>query len=302
MRTHALRKACLTACFLLLTSTGVLASDPLLEARRDAQHRINVSGRQSMLSERIAKAACLAARDPTNGSQVQELFEAREIFMFSRKALRTGDVAMGLAPETSLAPVLVKAADLAHQYDGTVYDFAAALPTAVKQPKLEKIYELSLPVLTGLNDAVEYLELQHKDGHLMRRGLASALNVSGQQRTLSQKMAKEVCEIASGYEPRETRLHLKGTIALFMSSHELLKRSLIELNMDVREGMPIASQLMLIERHWAGLSKLYTQISEGGAPSDEDLATVAAESKVLLGELNRTVELYEAIDIPPAMN
>jgi hypothetical protein len=273
-----------------------------LEARRDAQHRINVSGRQSMLSERIAKAACLAARDPTNGSQVQELFEAREIFMFSRKALRTGDIAMGLAPESSLAPVLVRAADLAHQYDGTVYDFAAALPMIVNKGKLEKIYQLSLPVLTGLNDAVEYLELQHRDGHLMRRGLATALNVSGQQRMLSQKMAKEVCEIAAGYSPAETRLHLKGTIALFVSSHEALKRSLIELNMEMKDGMPIASQLMLVERHWARLSKLYTQISEGGAPSEEDLTVVAAESKALLAELNHTVDLYEAIDIPPATN
>ena len=55
-------------CFLLLTVASVIAAAPELEARRNAQHWINISGRQRMLSQRIAKAVCLAARDPQTAS------------------------------------------------------------------------------------------------------------------------------------------------------------------------------------------------------------------------------------------
>ena len=296
------RKTAFAACLVMLTAAGTLAGASDMEARRDAQHRINVSGRQRMLSERIAKAACLAARDPANGQQMQEMTEARTLFVASMKALTAGSKEIGLAPEPQVAPVLETTTQLADQYDLAVDQFTAAFPAQRYQEKLEWIYDLSLPVLTGLNDAVEYLEAQHKDGHLIRRGLAIALNVSGRQRMLSQKMSKEVCEIASGYQPEETRKHLKGTIALFMSSHEQLKRGVMEMKIAEKDGLPIVSQLMLVERHWRELSKIYIRVSEDGAPSEQDLKTIAVESKTFLAELNRAVEMYEAIDIPPGVS
>jgi hypothetical protein len=300
MGAFTVRKAVFAACLILVTASGTLAADPVVEARRDAQHRINVSGRQCMLSQRIAKAACLAARDPANGQQLQEMTEARTLFVASMKALTAGSKEIGLAPELQVAPVLETTTQLADQYDLAVDQFTAAFPAQPYQEKLEWIYELSLPVLTGLNDAVEYLESQHKDGHLIRRGLAIALNVSGRQRMLSQKMSKEVCEIASGYKLDETRKHLKGTIALFISSHEQLKRGVMEMKIAEKDGLPIVSQLMLVERHWRELSKIYIRVSENGAPSEQDLKTIAVESKTFLAELNRAVEMYELIDIPQA--
>ncbi len=291
---------CLAIWFMLLNASGALAADPVAEARWDAQHRINVSGRQRMLSQRIAKAACLAARDPANAKQLQEMADARALFTASMKALKSGSAEIGLAPLQEGVPVLDTATELAAQYEAAASEFAAAFPAKPYQERLEKIYELSLPVLTGLNDAVEYLEARHKDGHLIRWGLAVALNVSGRQRMLSQKMSKEVCEIASGYKPDETRKHLKGTIALFISSHESLKHGVIEMKLGEKDGLPIAIQLMTVERHWQELSKVYIRVNEGGAPAGEDLKTVAVESKTFLAELNRAVELYELIDIPPA--
>ncbi len=290
------RKAALAACLVMLTASGVLAADPDLEARRAVRNRISVSAGQRMLSERIAKAACLAAREPANGQLLQEMSEARAQFAASMKALKSGSAENPLARERDPAPDLGAVTELANQYDAAAGEFAAAFPAQPYQAKLERVYELSLPVLTGWNDAVEYLEAQHKDGHSIRRGLAIALNVSGRQRMLSQKMVKEVCEIASGYKPEETRKHLEGTIALFNSSHEALKRGPIDMKVNEKEGLPIVSQLVLIERHWRELSKIYVRISEGGAPSGEDLKTVAAESRTFLAELNRAAELYEAAD------
>ena len=296
------RGVSLAVVFVMLFAAPVLAADPYAEARRDAQHRINVSGRQRMLSQRIAKAACLATRSPENGEQLREMFDAQALFVSSAKALRSGSTEIKLAPEqeADLLPVLEEATQLASQYDAAVNALAAAFPAKPYQEKLEAIYELSLPVLSGLNDAVEQLETKHEDGHLIRPGLANALNVSGRQRMLSQKMSKELCMLASGYKPQETRAHMRGTVALFVSSHERLKRGLMQMALNEKDASAISSQLALIERHWRELGNIFVRVSEGGDPSEDDVKTVALGSKTLLAELNHAVELYEVIDIVSA--
>jgi hypothetical protein len=289
------------AIFLVLVSTGdLMALDPQSDARRDAQHRINVSGRQRMLSQRIAKSTCLALRMPGNGEMLKEMGEARSLFISSMKALRSGSPEIGLAPEkdADLLPLIDTATELADEYEKAIDAFVAELPVKPNQEKLEAIYEMSLPLLTALNDAVEQLEAKHEDGHLIRRGLAHALNASGRQRMLSQKMSKELCMLAFSYKAQETRAHLMGSIALFESSHEALKRGLTPMKLNDSDASAISSQLALIERHWQELGKIFIRVRDGGDPTEEDVRTVASGSRSLLVELNRAVEIYETIDIP----
>ncbi len=295
MGAYAALKLAFGGCFLLLTVASVIAAAPELEARRNAQHWINISGRQRMLSQRIAKAVCLAARDPANGQQLREMAEVYALFKSSMKELTSGSAELR---DQEAQVVFDTAAQLASQYNAAIDEFAATFPTKQHQEKREAIYELSLPVLVALNDAVEYVEAQHRDGHLIRRGLATALNVSGRQRMLSQKMAKELCMIASGYKVQETRAYLEGTIALFVSSHEGLKRDLIQMKLEQKDMTALSAQLGLIEQHWQELSKIYFRVSAGGTPSSQDIKAIAIESKTLLSELDRAVQLYEVIDIP----
>ena len=289
------------AIFLVLVSTGdLMALDPQSDARHDAQHRINVSGRQRMLSQRIAKSTCLALRMPGNGEMLKEMGEARSLFISSMKALRSGSPEIGLAPEKDAdsLPLIDTATELADEYEKAIDAFAAELAVKPNQERLEAIYEMSLPLLIALNDAVEQLEAKHEDGHLIRRGLAHALNASGRQRMLSQKMSKELCMLAFGYKVQETRAHLMGTIALFESSHEALKRGLTPMKLNDSDASAISSQLALIERHWQELGKIFIRVRDGDDPTEEDVKTVASDSRSLLVALNQAVEMYEALDIP----
>jgi hypothetical protein len=296
MEAHAILRAAVGVCLLLLTADA-LATAPETEARRDTQHRINISGRQRMLSQRIAKAACLAAWEPANGQPLQELADAHALFKSSMKALTDASHEIVPAPE-EVALVLDTATQLGRQYNAAVDEFVAAFPAKQYQAKLEAIYELSLPLVASLNDAVDYLEAQHSDGHLIRRGLAAAINVSGGQRMLSQMMAKELCMIASGYKPRETRAHMRDTVAFFVSSHEGLKRDLMEMKLEQKDLAAISAQLGLIEQRGQKVREIYIRVSGGGDPSSLDVKTVAVESTPFLIELDRAVQLYEAIDIP----
>jgi hypothetical protein len=190
------------------------------------------------------------------------------------------------------------AAELAGQYDSRIVAFASTLPEKRNQGALEAIYEMSLPLLTALNDVVEQLQAKHEDGRIVRPGLAQAINVSGRQRMLSQKMSKELCMIALGYHAQATRAHLTGTVALFESSHQMLKRCLAALSLTEKDSSAMAAQLSVIERHWHKLGALFKRVGGGGDPAGDDIRMIASDSSTFLVELNRAVELYESIDIP----
>lgn len=286
---------------LMLSIAGeTLAQDIQADLRRDAQRRLNIAGRQRMLSQRIAMASCFALRFPGHGEMVKELQEARALFMSSMKALRSGSVEMALAVENDpeMFPWLDAAAKIAGQYDGRVNAFASAPPEKRKQGQLDTIYETSLPLLNALSDIVEQLQVKYEDTGVVRNGLAHAINVSGRQRMLSQKMSKELCMIALGHNVPATRAHLTGTIALFESSHQMLKRGLTALDLTEKNAGAISAQLSVIERHWQKLGEIFRRTGDGGDPVEADLKTIAADSSIFLAELNGAVEIYESVDIP----
>jgi hypothetical protein len=289
----------LALLFTVFASVSAIAEPSALEARRDAQHRINIAGRQRMLSQRIAKAACLTALHPGGGDHFQEMHEAYALFKSSMRALINGSAEIGLAAErdTEVLSAIQMANRLAVQYGAAIDELMAAYPAGPVQARLAKFNELNLPVLIAINDAVELLESKHEDGHLIRPGLANAINISGRQRMLSQKMSKELCMIASGFKAQETRAHMLGTVALFTSSLEELKMKLAAMQIAQKEEVGIRVQLAKIERHWQELAPIFQRVSEGATPSDAEVKIVAAANKSLLVELNQAVELYERVDV-----
>lgn len=269
------------------------------ELRKDAQRRLNYSGRQRMLSQRISKTACLAKQVSDKEKLLKEMKAAYSLFYKSLKALREGSDEMELMPETDpdVLPLLDKSTKLANEYKTHADAVLGAFPETPKEENIETIYRLSLPLLLALDDVVVQLQAKHDEGSVVRPGLAHALNMSGRQRMLSQKMSKEVCMISLGHQPRVTRAHLMGTIALFQSSHEVLKQRLGPMKLTPEDEKRIAAQLELIETHWAKLSSIFTRVSTGGEPSQSDLETIATDSIKFLFELNRAVEMYEMVDI-----
>ena len=215
MGVQTVRKAVLAACLVFLTAAGNPGADPALEARRDAQHRINVSGRQRMLSQRIAKAACLAARDPANAQQLQEMADARALFAASMKALTRGSAEIGLAPEQQVAPVLEEATQLAESVQswpagrfGT-----AAFPAKPYREELESdLIHSSLPVVAGLDDAVEYLRgRNYKDGHRIRqRPRHRTQRLRAAAHAVPEDVQGGLRDRLRLPSPEETRKHLEG--------------------------------------------------------------------------------------------
>jgi hypothetical protein len=298
MNLYSTCKLTIAVLLILFPVVAAIAAPDDANARRDIQHRINISGRQRMLSQRIAKAACFAALDSKNSEHIQEIREAHALFMSSMQSLKDGSAEIKLAAErdADILTIMDTANDLSQNYSTAILNFVDAFFLGKFSEHLENIYETNLPVMTAANDAVELLESKHDDGHLIRRGLANAINESGRQRMLSQKMSKELCMIASGFKLQEIRAHMLGTVALFVSSHEKLNAGLAQLKLNEKDASAIERQLSIIDRNWKELREVFIRISEGSSPTLEEIKMVASFNRTFLIELNRAVEMYEQID------
>jgi hypothetical protein len=284
---------------LLVAQAGWAAfAEDVLVQRRDAQHRINLAGRQRMLSQRMAKAACFASLGIDTAAHIAESREAYTLFKSSLAALISGSSEVGLAPERDLE-ILHALRDEDRSWTGyaaAVLEFEDKFPASETKRTLQSVYDLNLPLLDAADNAVDLIEFANQDGRIVRLGLANTINVAGRQRMLSQKMSKEFCMIASGYKPEETRAQLGDTINLFVAFHEKLKSGLSAMRLASKDGEPIRAQLQKVEAMWKNISSPFQRAALGGVPTQEEVTRVAHDNLTFLNEIDSTVKLYEALD------
>ena len=76
---------------------------------------------------------------------------------------------------------------------------------------------------------------------------ATAINIAGKQRMLSQRMAKEAVLVAAKVEPRET---IEATMAEFEKAHSALLNGNDAMHISAAEDKQVRDQLAIVERHW----------------------------------------------------
>nr|WP_320010395.1 type IV pili methyl-accepting chemotaxis transducer N-terminal domain-containing protein [uncultured Desulfobulbus sp.] len=119
------------------------------------------------------------------------------------------------------------------------------------------------------------------------------LNLSGKQRMLSQKMSKEVMLIALGVESDKNLSNLAATAKLFDRTLKGLRRGDAELRLPPTENGRILRQLGKVDTLWATFHAVIDGILKTGKVSAADVQAIAAQSPVLLKEMNKCVLLYE---------
>ncbi len=263
----------------------------------DGGRKMNLSGRQRMLLQRMAKSACFTALGVDTDGHVRELLQAHADFDRTLKGLRDGSQADGLFPETDPAVVkkLDAVASLWSLYSPIIQSVAGHLEGHALQAALKRIYELNLGLLLEMNDAVSLLENKYGTPGNTQAKLSSIINVAGRQRMLSQKMSKEFCMAASGYEAAGNRALMLGTIALFESSQDWLKRESALLEMTPAKADELHARQEKIDGLWTSLRAFLSQAAAGKEPDRGEIAAVASTCRILLAELNNAVRLYESV-------
>ena len=267
----------------------------ILPATDDGKRKINLSGRQRMLSQRMAKAACFASIDVQTDAHLKQASDAHALFDRTLRGLRGGDTEQGMNPEKAprILEELAGVEELWTTYGASVARAATSADAA--QAALPQIAELNLPVLRQINKTVGEFERHYGGTGEIHPVLALALNISGRQRMLSQKAAKEFCLILAGRNVDANRKALAETVALFETSLNGLKDGNEDMGLPPAPTDEIYAQLKTVNDLWAPLKAIFDATIAGATPNAADIEQVARDNNPLLKEMNQAVWMYDQL-------
>ncbi len=255
---------------------------------------INIAGRQRMLTQKMTKQAAEISLG-INASRNRLIMRSDlNLFDSALKSLVSGNPENGMpaAEGADIIAQLDKVKEIWQQFrkpiqtiiDGAVLDKAA----------LKQADEIGLTLLKESNQAVKLFVEQSKqvmgDG---KSSFATAVNLAGRQRMLSQKMTKEFLLIALGVDDTGNRSKLSATYQLFDKTHLGLKSGDEELGLVKSDNPKIAGFLSKVDRVWQHFLPRMESVSQGSKPLQEDLNIVANYNLQLLINCNEAVKLYE---------
>lgn len=119
-----------------------------------------------------------------------------------------------------------------------------------------------------------------EDSDIPRIELAKAINKSGRQRMLSQRMVKAYCQIVLGVRDEEARVQLKKSISIFEKQHLWLK--------SMAPTKTISNQLDKVNTVWTKYKAIVT-----GPVSRKGARKLIPLSDVLLAEAHLVVEMMQ---------
>ena len=266
-------------------------------AAEEAAHRVNIAGRQRMLTQRIAKAACFAARDISAATYRDQLNDAYALFEASQEALRFGSFEMNLKRElkpwviAAQEPVQVAWSEYKEPLNKIMADETVAVSDVID------LQDLSLNVLKLANAAVYKTAYAYaNDSEKVSLSHTITVDIAGRQRMFSQKMMKELCLIGIDTEAAHLRDSLAETTKLFDLSLTALQDGLAEAGVMAAPNDKIANGLAAVASDWAELKTITDAVLSGEPLTVDQLVAADQTAESLLTEMNATVALYEDID------
>ncbi|MHC9234223.1 type IV pili methyl-accepting chemotaxis transducer N-terminal domain-containing protein [Pseudooceanicola sp. 502str34] len=255
-----------------------------------AKYKINIAGRQRMLSQRIAKSVCLNRIGASAELQAHQARTAILEFDKVLAGLRHGDAELKLEAEVN--PEI--AAQLDHV--GTLwlaYRAAAEALLAGDAGQVGAFVQGAGEVLVAMNKAVGLMDKAYGAG-LIHPDLAHAINVAGRQRMLSQKALKEYCFTELPGAP-ESRGDLGQTVASFDAALTALIQGDPAQNILLPPTWELMAQLEGVGSIWARVKPELDRVAAGGVPERAELSGFLSDTEALLKEMNSAVWMYESI-------
>ncbi len=286
-RRSALLSIASAASATMMTPGFALAASPAEAARK-----INVAGRQRMLSQRMSRAVIYAHLGIEPEHHMEILQTSYQDFDKALVGLRAGDADLGLPSEASFAVrERLTAVEL------TWIDFglrvaqvmtngtSTAEDVAFIANHNEKLLLLSDKVVKELVATYSKTDVEP--------GRAVSIDVAGRQRMLSQKIAKEAGLAVFDTSNKEACERLNAAIDLFDVSLVALINGLPTVTLPAPPA-PVLSKLKEAEAIWSDYRPVAQRVAKMETTSKDDLLTIALTSDPLLVTMHAAVELYEA--------
>lgn len=285
------RRAILAGVAGACAAAGLGPSGAAATAAGGAARRVNVAGRQRMLTQRIARAVVFAALDVDAPRHLALLKASRDDFAAGLNGLRHGSLSLDLAPETD-ARAIRRCEEVTRLWAPFVARVDAALARGRPEPDEVAFVAEANGALLRASDVLVQAQVAAYGAAENDLARSVAVNVAGRQRMLTQRITKACGLLAYGWRPEETGAEIFEAVRLFQESHDALVGRRPEFGL----GLPparVLGKMIEVDALWQAFGPVVQTIALAGRVVPAQLGPLADLSDPLLARMDEAVTLYE---------
>jgi nitrate/nitrite-specific signal transduction histidine kinase len=288
----------LCSCFLFSSASLVTAQTTQIESKSeyyvpgDGSHRINMSGKLRMLSQRIPSMACHQVAGVEVAKSADALSTAKAEFVRIISALEHGDDGLKIvSPENNLK-TLHQIALVHDQWDPflTVVERVEAQDGNLET--LHILAEDSGPLLKSAVNLVHRVVDSYFDPVTTLQSDAMTIDFAGRQRMLAQRMLKNMCLINIGTDVELAQTELAEAYRLFDVTLAALQVGMAEAGVSPPPNQAVIDGLIEVAAAWADMAPKVQRVMGGETFDLEEQAAVFNEINDLTAKMNSVVHHY----------
>ena len=246
---------------------------------------INLAGKQRMLTQKMTKEALLIDAGIDKKKNLEKLKKSRALFDKTLNGLMHGDPSLGLksCKDPKVQTQLKKVFKLWKLFD---IDIRKVIVNKVDKNSYKRLEKNNLPLLQEMHKAVTMYVSKTKHKKSKR---AQAINLSGKERMLTQRMAKDLLLVAKGINAAKNRADLEATAEEFEKILTGLQKGDPALGLVAAKLPGIKKELKKGDKLWKEIKPLLAQALE----NPNLTAKTVAQLDILLDVMNKVVKKYE---------
>ncbi|MCG3268686.1 type IV pili methyl-accepting chemotaxis transducer N-terminal domain-containing protein [Yoonia sp. I 8.24] len=264
------------------------------EIESDGADRIRVAGQLRTLTQQVAAASCALSTDISIDEAHDVLEHATQQFDQYIVALRDGDDTLHILHPETRRRTLEDIAHVAAEWDTIHGAVDSILLDGHDTESAHLIDDHNLELLELTTVLASDITGQYSHPYEITAADAMMIEIAGRQRMLTQKMAKDACEIWAGYHADAAREDLAQTVEVFENSLNALRYGLPAAGLQEAPNDKIRDDLDQLIARWETIKINEQTLIEGGTLTDDQKAAVFHDLEVELAELDHLLDDYKA--------
>lgn len=257
-----------------------------------ASERINYSGKLRMLSQRIPAAACYSHAGVETEKAADLLAAATAEYDLIINGLEFGEPKLGIKGAEQDRHVLVDIKKLHTFWDPLHTDIDDIIATGGTDEEVQHIAHESHELLAVAKHLVSVLVGEYSDPTALLQADAMTIDIAGRQRMLAQRISKNVCLIASGFDVERAQKELAGARGIYDASANALRFGMPDAGINATRHEHILTALDSVLALWAESQPVLDAAAAGADLSNNEKAFVYNAMNSLTGQMNKIVGMY----------
>ena len=269
-------------------------SDPFSrDMESDGADRIRLADRLRMLTQKVAASSCALTSRVAIEESYAELEEATHEIDVILDALRNGNEALHiLGPEKSRR-TLENLEALSQEWRATHGAVDSVLANGQDVESAHVIDDHNLELLRLAETLTSDIMGKYTHPYELTQADALLLEIAGRQRMFTQKMAKDACEIWTGYHAEDGRKDLEQTMVIFDNSLNALRFGMPAAGIVPAPTPAIEEDLDALLTTWSVIRGNLDLLLAGEPLSPEQKAEVFHDFNVELAKLDQVITAYK---------